>query len=53
MRMRRLGRTGYEVSEIGFGAWPIGGTWGGAQGIDDTIFPLTYSIDYVRYYERD
>ncbi len=31
----------------------IGGTWGGAQGIDDTIFPLTYSIDYVRYYERD
>jgi aryl-alcohol dehydrogenase-like predicted oxidoreductase len=23
-----LGRTGYEVSAVGFGAWAIGGTWG-------------------------
>jgi beta-glucanase (GH16 family) len=29
----------------------IGGNWGGTRGIDDTIFPLKYSIDYVRYYE--
>jgi beta-glucanase (GH16 family) len=29
----------------------IGGNWGGAQGIDDSIFPLTYLIDYVRYYQ--
>jgi aryl-alcohol dehydrogenase-like predicted oxidoreductase len=28
MQTRRLGSTGYEISEIGFGAWPIGGTWG-------------------------
>jgi len=28
MRYRRLGRTGFEVSEIGFGAWAIGGAWG-------------------------
>lgn len=28
MHKRRLGGTGYQVSEIGFGAWPIGGTWG-------------------------
>ena len=25
---RRLGRTNVEVSEIGFGAWAIGGAWG-------------------------
>jgi beta-glucanase (GH16 family) len=29
----------------------IGGTWGGAHGIDDAIFPLKYFIDYVRYYQ--
>ncbi len=28
MRARRLGTTGREVSEIGFGAWAIGGSWG-------------------------
>jgi aryl-alcohol dehydrogenase-like predicted oxidoreductase len=28
MKYRMLGRSGYEVSEIGFGAWAIGGTWG-------------------------
>jgi aryl-alcohol dehydrogenase-like predicted oxidoreductase len=26
MRYRKLGRTGFEISEIGFGAWGIGGT---------------------------
>jgi aryl-alcohol dehydrogenase-like predicted oxidoreductase len=25
---RPLGRTGYQVSEVGFGAWAIGGGWG-------------------------
>lgn len=28
MQSRRLGKTGYDVSEIGFGAWAIGGGWG-------------------------
>jgi aryl-alcohol dehydrogenase-like predicted oxidoreductase len=28
MRSRRLGKTGRDVSEIGFGAWAIGGSWG-------------------------
>jgi aryl-alcohol dehydrogenase-like predicted oxidoreductase len=32
MRTRRLGKTGYEVSEIGFGAWGLGGTmWRGVE----------------------
>lgn len=28
MQYRKLGRTGWEVSEVSFGAWAIGGTWG-------------------------
>ncbi|MBD0290182.1 MAG: aldo/keto reductase [Thermoleophilia bacterium] len=28
MRRRRAPKTGDELSEIGFGAWPIGGEWG-------------------------
>ena len=28
----------------------VGGSWGGAQGVDDTIFPATMEIDYVRFY---
>jgi len=28
MNSRRLGKTGYRVSEIGFGAWGIGADWG-------------------------
>jgi aryl-alcohol dehydrogenase-like predicted oxidoreductase len=28
MQYRALGRTGWNVSEVGFGAWAIGGSWG-------------------------
>ena len=31
MEYRELGRTGYKVSTISFGAWAIGGSWGGVQ----------------------
>lgn len=29
----------------------VGGDWGGAQGIDDTVFPASMVIDYVRVYK--
>ena len=28
MQYRELGRTGWKVSTVSFGAWAIGGTWG-------------------------
>ena len=31
MRYRAFGNTGWQISEIGFGAWQIGGDWGGAD----------------------
>jgi beta-glucanase (GH16 family) len=46
----------------GFASWPfdkrfflilniaIGGNWGGAQGIDNTIFPTSMEVDYVKVY---
>src|SRR5438034_2843236 len=31
MKYRELGRTGWKVSEISFGAWAIGGSWGNVE----------------------
>ena len=48
----------------GWEAWPfdrpfhlllniaVGGSWGGLQGIDDTVFPARMEVDYVRVYEN-
>lgn len=30
----------------------VGGNWGGAQGIDNSIFPQSMEIDYVRVYQE-
>jgi beta-glucanase (GH16 family) len=30
----------------------VGGAWGGIQGIDDTIFPQSMSVDWVRVYQK-
>lgn len=54
----------YADPGLGFGAWPyfsdffmilniaVGGSWGGTQGVDDSIFPQQMLIDYVRVYQR-
>jgi aryl-alcohol dehydrogenase-like predicted oxidoreductase len=44
MKYRELGRTGWKVSEISFGAWAIGGDWGT---VDDkaSIAALERSIE--------
>lgn len=54
----------YEKTDTSFGVWPfdtdfqillnvaVGGNWGGAQGVDDSIFPTQYTVDYVRQYQN-
>ena len=54
----------YKNENTGNDTWPfnqphyliinlaIGGSWGGQQGIDNSIFPQKYLIDYVRVYSK-
>jgi beta-glucanase (GH16 family) len=54
----------YANDGAGEGSWPfdkpqylllnfaIGGMWGGMKGLDETIFPQKFEIDYVRVYQR-
>ena len=44
MEYRELGRTGWKVSEISFGSWAIGGTWGNVDD-DESIAALHRSLD--------
>ena len=44
MQYRTLGRTGWEVSAISFGAWAIGGAWGTVKD-DESIAALHKAID--------
>jgi len=45
MRYRKLGRTGFDVSEIGFGAWGIGGKqWLGGTD-DESVAALRCAIE--------
>src|SRR3954463_4611636 len=44
MRTRTLGRTGRDVSEIGFGAWQIGADWGDVDE-DEAMATLHAAVD--------
>lgn len=44
MQYRALGRTGWKVSTISFGAWAIGGTWGPVQD-DESLAALHKAVD--------
>lgn len=44
MKYRSLGRTGLQVSEIGFGAWAIGGEWG-SKDDDAAVEALIRAMD--------
>lgn len=44
MQYRELGRTGWKVSAISFGAWAIGGTWGAVQD-SESLAALHRAVD--------
>jgi len=44
MNYRELGRTGFKVSEISFGAWAIGNDWGDVKD-DESIAALNRAVD--------
>jgi aryl-alcohol dehydrogenase-like predicted oxidoreductase len=44
MKYRPLGRTGWKVSEVSFGAWAIGGSWGQVPE-SDALAALNRAVD--------
>lgn len=54
----------FKNDGAGFETWPfdkrfhlllnvaVGGSYGGVQGIDDSIFPRSMAVDYVRVYQK-
>ncbi|MGO9232036.1 MAG: aldo/keto reductase [Bryobacteraceae bacterium] len=44
MQYRTLGRTGWQVSEVSFGAWAIGGSWGEVSD-DESLAALHQAVD--------
>ena len=48
MEYRELGGTGWKVSEISFGAWSVGGSWGE---VDDAKKVISESIERLNQNE--
>jgi aryl-alcohol dehydrogenase-like predicted oxidoreductase len=44
MQYRELGRTGWKVSSVSFGAWAIGGSWGAVRDIE-SLAALNRALD--------
>ena len=44
MQYRELGRTGWKISAISFGAWAIGGTWGNVKD-EESLAALHRALD--------
>src|SRR5678815_4833137 len=44
MEYRELGRTGWKLSTISFGAWAIGGTWGNVKD-EESLAALHRALD--------
>ena len=44
MQYRELGRTGWQISEVSFGAWAIGGSWGAVDD-EESISALKQAVD--------
>jgi beta-glucanase (GH16 family) len=54
----------FKNTSNGFAEWPynkkfhlllniaVGGNWGGQKGVDETAFPATMEVDYVRVYQQ-
>jgi aryl-alcohol dehydrogenase-like predicted oxidoreductase len=50
LRKRQFGRTGWSVSEIGFGTWPIGSAWGpvkDGESLDALRVSLDEGVDFL------
>ncbi len=50
MQYRKFGRTGWDVSEIAFGAWQIGGDWGKVDdkaSIETLLYAFEKGINFV------
>jgi aryl-alcohol dehydrogenase-like predicted oxidoreductase len=45
MRYRKLGKTGFQVSEIGYGAWGIGADWWKGCSDQECLAALSLAID--------
>jgi aryl-alcohol dehydrogenase-like predicted oxidoreductase len=45
MHYRTLGKAGFEVSEVGFGAWGIGGDWWKGSSDDEALAALSQAVD--------